>query len=72
MASPRNKPWAVRIKRLMKASGVDAETLASQIGVCRSAVYHWTSGRCRPNEDAQKKLARRFGTTIAELNGWAA
>ena len=71
MASPRNKPWADRIKRLMKDADVEIQDLVDGKVAKRATVYSWLLGTRIPSRDMQPKLARKLGVSIAELNGWS-
>ena len=72
MASTRNKPWAERIVGLMDEAGVTVDDLIKSLRVKRATVYSWRLGTRIPRREIQPRLARRLGTTVAELNGWAA
>jgi hypothetical protein len=71
MASPRNKPWADRIKRLMAEAGVEIQDLVDGKVAARATVYSWTIGTRIPSRGLQPKLARKLGVSVAELNGWS-
>ena len=68
----KNSAWARRIAALMSAAGIDADELARRMGINRSTAYHWRNGTRIPSRDLQPKLAKHLGTSVAELNGWAA
>lgn len=65
------KQWAERICVLMDESDIDLDSLRRQLRCGRSTVYSWRSGTRIPSPGAQRKLARAFGISLAELNGWA-
>lgn len=72
MTSPPDKTWADRITRLMDAADLSVDALVRSLKVNRSTVYSWRAGTRRPRREIQPRLARKLGTTVAELNGWTA
>lgn len=61
-----------RIRQLRLARGLTMEGLADQLGVNRSAVAHWESGKNSPRERMLRKLAEVLGVSIGELYSEAA
>ncbi len=56
--------WRVRAKQLMAAQTVLQRDLANEIGVNRSTVCQWLSGRSEPNLLHIVVFARRLGVTV--------
>ena len=56
--------WRVRAKQLMAAQTVLQRDLANEIGVNRSTVCQWLSGRSEPNLFHIVVFARRLGVTV--------
>ena len=51
------------------AAGMLQEEVAAAVGVDRSAVAHWESGRTVPRTEKLLKLARLYGCTVEALLG---
>ncbi len=56
--------WRVRAKREMAAQYILQRDLANTIGVNRSTVCQWLSGRSEPNLFHIVVFARRLGVTV--------
>ncbi len=56
--------WRVRAKQLMATQTVLQRDLANEIGVNRSTVCQWLSGRSEPNLFHIVVFARRLGVTV--------
>lgn len=49
-------------RELLEVLGrTEAVYVAARVRVTRAAVYHWTSGRTRPNRQARRLLAANYG-----------
>lgn len=55
------------LTNLRKAAGHTQESLAEEVGVDRSAVWRWESGRSAPEVHTQPRLAKVLGVTRREL-----
>ena len=56
--------WRVRAKEIMAVEGVLQRDLASDIGVARSTVCQWLTGRSEPNLFHIVVFARRLGVSV--------
>jgi len=56
--------WRVRAKQLMATQTLLQRDLANDIGVNRSTVCQWLSGRSEPNLFHIVVFARRLGVTV--------
>lgn len=56
-----------KIRRLRKDKKLSQSDLAHMVGVTRSAVYYWESGRFQPDRSSLKKIAEAFRTTVDYL-----
>ena len=56
-----------RLKRLAKAAGYTAETLAEQLGCSPSAVWAWWAGRNEPSVDSLRAYARAVSVSVDYL-----
>ena len=55
------------IKGLRELEGWSQETLAEKLGVTRSAVSYYESGKIAPKMSVLEKIAALFGVSVAEL-----
>ncbi|WP_406692769.1 helix-turn-helix transcriptional regulator [Saccharopolyspora sp. ID03-671] len=56
-----------RLARQRHAVGMTQEQLAAALGVERSTIYRWESGKVAPRPDVQPKLARALSVSPDEL-----
>jgi len=63
------KPWFTTAKELMTAGGVSYQDLADILGVEKSTVGHWMTGRNKPRIETIIKIAEKLGVTVSELTG---
>lgn len=54
---------------LLNQNGLNALTLAKQIGVPKSVVYEWRSGEREPSVENLVKLSDFFGVSLEYLTG---
>lgn len=57
------------IKELRKQSRLTQQELADELGVKRSTLAHWESGR-RPEEEHLEDIADYFGCEVEDLENW--
>ena len=55
------------LKELRSSMGFSQQKLADKLGVSRSTVAMWESGKSRPRAELLPKLAKLFGCSIEEL-----
>ena len=60
---------AQRIKELRTAKGLSRPALAAALGLPRTAIEKFETGRQTPTQDQQNKLASYFGVSIFYLRG---
>ena len=53
-----------RFNELLKSRGINAVTLAREIGVPRSIVYEWRSGVRDPSLENMLRVADYFGVSL--------
>ncbi len=58
-----------RFNELLKSRGINAVTLAKEIGVPKSIVYEWKSGVRDPSLENMLRVADFFGVTLEYLTG---
>ena len=58
-----------KIKEYRKKCGMSQAELANRVGVERSAVAKWESGKSRPQAARLVKLAEIFGCSVDEILG---
>lgn len=59
----------MRLRELMKKNGYTQQSLADHIGVSRSTVGMWVTGRNEPDNGTIEKLAGLFGCSVGYLMG---
>lgn len=59
------------ITELRKALGWSVVRLASHLGVHRTTVYHWESGRCHPRWEELEKLNKLAAKAAFQPQGFA-
>ena len=57
----------MRIKELRKKHGLTQESLAMSLGVDRSTIACWETGRSKPKADGLLKLSVALNCTVDEL-----
>ena len=57
----------MRIKELRKKCGLTQEKLAVALGVDRSTITCWETGRSKPRTEVLLKLSNVLGCTVDEL-----
>lgn len=62
---------AIRLKELRKARGISQEALAAELGVRKSAISKWETGRAQMTLDRLEQVAAILGCTPVELLGYA-
>lgn len=55
------------IKKFHNKAGLSQESVAAHVGVGRSAVAMWETGKTSPRAEALPKLATLLGCTVDEL-----
>ena len=65
--SPDNRQFATLIAERRKAAGLTMEQLAAELGVAKSAVHYWESGRSVPATSQLEPLAQALGTSFEDL-----
>lgn len=55
------------LKKLREESGLSQESVATHVGVGRSAVAMWETGKTTPRTETLPKLAALFGCTVDEM-----
>ena len=55
------------LKKLREESGLSQESVATYVGVGRSAVAMWETGKTMPRTETLPKLATLFGCTVDEM-----
>lgn len=55
------------LKKLREKSGLSQENVATHVGVGRSAVAMWETGKTTPRTETLPKLAALFGCTVDEM-----
>ena len=55
------------IKKHREAAGMSQQELADKVGVKRSAVAMWETGKAMPRADKLAEMAQLFGCSIEEL-----
>lgn len=55
------------LKKLREESGLSQESVAAYVGVGRSAVAMWETGKTTPRTETLPKLAALFRCTVDEL-----
>ena len=55
------------IKKFRNKAGLSQESVAAHVGVGRSAVAMWETGKTSPRAEALPKLAALLGCTVDEL-----
>ncbi len=58
-----------RFNELLKSRGINAVTLAREIGVPKSIVYEWRSGVRDPSLENMLRVADYFGVSLEYLTG---
>lgn len=58
-----------RFNELLKSRGINAVTLAKEIGVPKSIVYEWRSGARDPSLENMLRVADYFGVSLEYLTG---
>lgn len=58
-----------RFNGLLKSRGINAVTLAKEIGVPKSIVYEWRSGMRDPSLENMLRVADYFGVSLEYLTG---
>ena len=58
-----------RFNELLKSRGINAVTLAKEIGVPKSIVYEWHSGARDPSLENMLRVADYFGVSLEYLTG---
>ena len=58
-----------RFNELLRSRGINAVTLAREIGVPRSIVYEWRSGVRDPSLENMLRVADYFGVSLEYLTG---
>ena len=58
-----------RFNELLKRRGINAVTLAKEIGVPKSIVYEWRSGVRDPSLENMLRVADYFGVSLEYLTG---
>ncbi len=58
-----------RFNELLKSRGINAVTLAKEIGVPKSIVYEWRSGTRDPSLENMLRIADYFGVSLEYLTG---
>ncbi len=58
-----------RFNELLKSRGINAVTLAKEIGVPKSIVYEWKSGVRDPSLENMLRVADYFGVSLEYLTG---
>lgn len=58
-----------RFNELLKNRGINAVTLAKEIGVPKSIVYEWRSGARDPSLENMLRVADYFGVSLEYLTG---
>ena len=58
-----------RFNELLKSRGINAVTLAKEIGVPKSIVYEWKSGQRDPSLENMLRIADYFGVSLEYLTG---
>ncbi|MBB1074501.1 helix-turn-helix transcriptional regulator [Rhodoferax sp. 4810] len=61
------KYWYQVATERRKALGITYEQIAAALGVSKSTVGHWFTGRNRPLFDTIREIAKVLDTTVAEL-----
>lgn len=58
-----------RIETLMDEYGYSASDLAKELGINRSAISLWKTGRSKPSPGMLASMANLFGVTVGYLKG---
>jgi transcriptional regulator with XRE-family HTH domain len=58
-----------RFNELLRSRGINAVTLAKEIGVPKSIVYEWRSGVRDPSLENMLRVADYFGVSLEYLTG---
>lgn len=56
-----------KLKELRLAKNMNQECLAKQLGIARTTVSMWETGKAMPRVDTLRKLAEIFGCSVDEL-----
>ncbi|MEG1813999.1 MAG: helix-turn-helix transcriptional regulator, partial [Clostridia bacterium] len=59
-----------RIKRARKRLGMTQGTLGFEVGIGKSSISEWESGKRSPPIDKMQDIARTLKTSVAYLMGW--
>lgn len=55
------------LQKLIDESGYRKDYIAKRIGVCKSQISHWISGRRKPNKNNIEKLAIILNCSVEDL-----
>lgn len=58
-----------RLREARERAGLDQEEVAQGIGVARTTIIRWESGKGEPQMSQVKKLANLYGVSILDLTG---
>ena len=61
--------FSQRLSEMRTAKNISAAALAAEIGVLKSQIEKFESGRLTPSKQQQEKLAKYFGVSVMYLNG---
>ena len=60
-------PWYIKARRLAKDKGLSYQAMADRLGVNKSRVGHWMTGRHQPSLAMLENIAAMLETTAADL-----
>jgi len=60
-------PFAAWLQERLRALSIDHRELSARVGLNRSSVSRWVSGRSRPSPGSLRLLAEALGETVAVL-----
>ena len=60
-------PWHIKAKRLAKSKDLTYQAMADALGVNKSAVGHWMTGRHFPSLQRLEKIATMLVTSVPDL-----
>ena len=57
----------MKLEKLRTSKNITQDVIASRLGICRSTVAMWETGKSMPRAEMLPKLAECLGCTVDEL-----